>query len=187
MKKVYMIHGWAGSSEDNWFPWLKENLEGKGVQVEVFDMPNTKRPKIEEWVKYLEENIRYVDEDTYFIGHSVGVQTIIRFLEKLHKHKKIGGCIFVAGWFNLMNLGKKEMEIAHPWMTSPIDFSRVVDHCDNFLAIFSKDDPYVPLEDSKIFKDKLYSKIVIEENAGHFEKETEPRVLEETLKFLKIK
>ena len=56
MKKVYMIHGWAGSSEDNWFPWLKENLEGKGVQVEVFDMPNTKRPKIEEWVRFLEKN-----------------------------------------------------------------------------------------------------------------------------------
>ena len=52
-------------------------------------MPNSENPKIEKWVKYLEENIKSVDEQTYFIGHSIGCQTIMRFLEKLHKHKKL--------------------------------------------------------------------------------------------------
>ena len=47
MKKVYIIHGWAGSSKGSWFPWIKEELEKKGVRVFVFDMPDAKHPSIE--------------------------------------------------------------------------------------------------------------------------------------------
>ncbi len=186
-KKVYMIHGWEGSSKDNWFPWLKKELENKkpNVEIHVFDMPNSEHPKIEEWVGYLEENIKDVDEHTYFIGHSIGCQTIIRFLEKLHKHKRIGGCIFVAGFFDLLNLEPEEFKIAHPWITSPIDSSRVLDHCNRFLALFSKDDPEVHIDEAKKFKEKFGAKIVIMDGKGHFEDEKQPELLNEVLRFIK--
>lgn len=184
MKKVYMIHGWGESSEDSWFPWLKKELEKKKIKVRIFDMPESENPKIETWVKHLEENVKDVDENTYFIGHSIGCQTIMRFLEKMHKHKKIGGCIFVSGWFNLINLEPEEMKIAHPWLTSPVEFSRIIDHCNNFLAIFSRDDPYVPLEDSEIFREKLGARIFIEKNKGHFEEKIQNGILNETLKLI---
>ena len=184
MKKVYLIHGWSGSSEGGWFDWLKEELGEKGFEVTAFDMPNTDKPKIEEWVGYLRENINSdeIDEHTYFIGHSIGCQTIIRFLEKLHKHKKIAGCVFVAGWFNLINLEQEELEIAHPWINSEIDFERILDHCNNFLAIFSDNDPYVSLNESEKFKKNLGAKIIIKKKCGHFE---EKNKILEILKFLK--
>src|SRR3989344_8170634 len=109
MKTVYIIHGWAGSSKGNWFPWIKKELEKRNVRVFVFDMPDAKHPSIESWVKYLEDNVKDADENAYFIGHSVGCQTILRFLEKLHKHKKVGGCFLVAGWFNIINLSSEEL------------------------------------------------------------------------------
>ncbi len=186
MKTVYIIHGWASSPKGNWFPWIKKELEKKGVRVFVFDMPNTKRPSIESWVKYLEDNVKDADENAYFIGHSVGCQTILRFLEKLHKHKKVGGCFLVAPWFNLVNLDKKETEIIKPWINDNIDFSRVLDHCDNFIAMFSTNDLYVQLSEDKIFKEKLGAKIIHEKNQGHFEEEEEPEILKEILKFLRI-
>lgn len=190
MKKLYMIHGWGGSSEDNWFPWLKSELEKKknNIEIYVFDMPDSETPRIEKWVGYLEEEIKEVDEHTYFIGHSIGCQTIMRFLEKLHKHKKIGGCIFIAGWFNLTKEtyeDEGDKKLMHPWTTRQIDFSRVLDHCDNFLAIFSKNDPYVHISDSKIFEEKLNAKVIIEKNKGHFEDEVQPLILKEALKFIK--
>ena len=77
-------------------------------------MPNTDNPKIEEWVRYLEKYIKDVDEQTYFMGHSMAVKRLCVFLEKLHKHKKIAGCVFVAPWFNLINLEAEEIKIAHP-------------------------------------------------------------------------
>lgn len=186
MKTVYIIHKWIGSSEEDWIPWLKKELEKRDVRVFAFDMPNPKRPNIESWVKYLEDNIKNVDENAYFIGHSVGCQTILRFLEKLHKHKKVGGCFLVAPWFNLVNLDKKETEIIKPWINDNIDFSRVLDHCNNFVAMFSTNDLYVRLSEDKIFKEKLNARIIHEKNQGHFEEKEEPEILMEVLKFLKI-
>ena len=168
MKKVYLIHGWGGSSEGGWFDWLKKEFLKKGFEVKAFDMPNTDEPKIEKWVGYLEENIKDVDEHTFFIGHSIGCQTILRFLEKLHKHKRVGGCVFVAGWFDLINLESEEMEIAHPWVNKDIHFGRILDHCNNFLAIFSDDDPYVHLEEMEKFKKNLGAKIIIKKRKEHF-------------------
>jgi predicted alpha/beta hydrolase family esterase len=187
MKKVYLVHCWESNSEENWYPWLKYKLEERNLDVLVFNMPNTKHPKIEVWVKYLETKIKDVDEETYFIGHSIGCQTIMRFLEKLHKNKKIGGCIFVAPWFNLINLEPEEMETARPWLNIEIHLDRVIEHCNKFLALFSSNDPYVPISDKELFKDKLNAKIVVEKNRGHFEEVIEPAILKETLNFLKIK
>lgn len=170
MKKVYLIHGWKGDPEGGWFDWLKRELSKKGFDVVAFDMPNAKEPKIEDWMKYLEKNIpsNEIDEKTYFVGHSVGCQTIMRFLEKLHKHKKIEGCAFVAPWLELINLEEEEMRIAHPWINLKIDFQRVLDHCNNFLAIFSDNDPYVHLDESEKFEKELGAKIIIKKNQEHF-------------------
>lgn len=38
------------------------------------------------------------DENTYFIGHSIGCQSIDRYLEILPSETKIGGVVYVAGW-----------------------------------------------------------------------------------------
>jgi len=184
MKRVYLIHGWHGSSENDLFSWLSEELTKKGFEVKTFDMPNSFHPKIEEWVDFLHKEIsnEEMDENTYFVGHSIGAQTIMRFLEKSHKHKKIGGCVFIAGWFKLVDLEPEELEIAHPWQETPIDFERVLDHCNNFLAIFSKDDKNVHIEEADKFKENLGAKIIIKENMGHFNK---IKKIPEILNFIK--
>ena len=184
MKKVYLIHGLGGNSNENWFEWLKKELLKKDYDVKAFDMPDTYNPKIEQWINFLECEINpeEIDEETYFVGHSIGCQTILRYLEKLHKHKKIAGCVFVAGWFNLINLEPKEFQIAHPWIKSKINHNRVRDHTDNFLAIFSNDDPYIPFEEQEKFKKELGAKVKIKHNEGHF-KSTEK--IPEILDFLK--
>ncbi|MFW5846765.1 MAG: RBBP9/YdeN family alpha/beta hydrolase [Nanoarchaeota archaeon] len=204
-KKAYLIHGWrpssrediakiknnnsseienSGSSEGGWFNWLKQELSKKGFKVISFDMPNTNNPKIEQWINFLECEINPedIDEETYFIGHSIGCQTILRYLEKLHKHKRIAGCVFVAGWFDIINLEQEELEIAHPWINSKINFNRIKDHTDNFLAIFSNDDPYVPFEEQDKFKNNLGAKIKIKHNSGHF---NEINKIPEILEFLR--
>jgi len=188
MKKVYLIHGWGGSdSSEGWFGWLKRELKEKGIKIIVFNMPNTDYPKINEWVGFLKENIKEEDlnEELYFIGHSIGCQAILRYLETLNSNIKIAGCIFVAGWFNLKEETyevKEEREIAKPWIETPIDFEKVKKHTTNFLAIFSDNDDCVPLSDSEIFKEKLNAKIIIKNNEGHFNETLE---IKELIDFIK--
>lgn len=182
MKKVYLIHGWGGnSSSEPWFSWLKNEFRKKNIELVIFDMPETDEPKIESWVGYMEKNIKDIDDKTSFIGHSIGCQTILRYLEKLPKHVKIGKCVFVAPWFDLINQEEEEMIIAHPWTTTKIDFSRVLIHCSKFLAIFSSDDPYVHLDQVEKFRKNLGAKVIIKKNQGHF---NETKEIQEIIGFL---
>src|SRR3989338_6493172 len=90
-KRAFIIHGWDGYPDEGWFPWLKAELEKNGFQVHVPAMPESAEPKIETWVSHLSKAVGDVDENTYFVGHSIGCQTILRFLESLPADKKVGG------------------------------------------------------------------------------------------------
>jgi hypothetical protein len=187
MKKVYLIHGWGGDSQQGWFNPLKKILEKEGIKVLAKDMPDTFNPKIDNWINKLKSDIKQPDEETYFIGHSIGCQTIMRYLEKLPENIKIGGCVFVAGWFHLTDETWDEeytKEIAEPWINTSINFDKIKSHTKRFLLIASEDDPYVPLSDSKLFKQKLGAEIMIEKNQGHIE-ELNEREINKILNFLK--
>lgn len=169
MKKAFIIHGWGGYPKEGWFPWLKEELVKKDFSVKVLKMPDSDKPKIDEWVSFLKKQIKKLDKETYLIGHSIGCQAILRYLEQLDKDEKVGGIIFVAPWIHLKELETEEEKmIAEPWLKSPIDFDRIKEHTNRYICIFSDNDCYVPLSDSEIFKEKLDAKIVIEKNKGHF-------------------
>jgi len=189
MKRVFIIHGWGGAGGEGWQGWLKIELEKKGFQVFTPDMPDTENPKIETWVSALVKLVGKCDEETFFVGHSIGCQTILRYLESLPDDIKAGGAIFVAGWFNLKDLDVKEEENALPWLRLPIDLEKVKAKAKKFFAVFSDDDYYVPIEDEKIFQEKLDAETLIMKNKKHFTGEDGinelPIVLEKILEFSK--
>jgi hypothetical protein len=171
MKKVYLIHGWGGSSKGDWFVWLKIELENRRYNVISPDMPDTFKPRIKNWVGHLKKIVKNPNKDTYFVGHSIGCQTIMRYLEQLDKDAKIGGVVFVAGWFNLSDETWDDIytrEIADEWLNTQIDFDKIKKHTNKFIAIFSDDDPYVPLSDKELFKKRLNAEIIVEHNKEHF-------------------
>ena len=53
-------------------------------------------------------------------------------------------------------------------METPVNFEKVKSHLLKIVAIFSDNDPWVPLENQDDFKNKLGSDIIIEHNRGHF-------------------
>ena len=102
MKRVYIIHGWAGYPEECWFLWLKDEMEKHGIKAEVPLMPEAEAPKIDKWVPFLENLVKNPDEDTYLVGHSIGVQTILRYLEKADT--KVGGVFDIGRGYNKNNI-----------------------------------------------------------------------------------
>ena len=128
VKKVFIVHGWEGYPEEGWFPWLKTELEKEEFSVDILQMPNPSEPKMEEWVPFLSEKSKEVNEDTYFVGHSVGCQTILRYLVDLSEDIKVGGVVLVGAWFSLTPETFEEEgieEIARPWLDTPIDWDKV--------------------------------------------------------------
>ncbi len=170
MKRVFIIHGWDGYPEEGWFPWLKEELEKRGFEVIVPTMPEPEEPKIEIWVPFLTKLIGTPDQNTFFVGHSIGCQAIIRYLETLPENTKIGGAVFVAGWYDLRNLEtKKEERIAGPWVNTPRNDEKINKIMNGeVVAIFSDNDPWVIHENQNSWRKKVGAEIIVEHNKGHF-------------------
>jgi len=171
-KTVYIIHGWGFNSKSYWIPNLKVELEKQNCNVISLDMPDTENPTIESWVGKLQEVIKNeIDENTYFIAHSIGCQTVLRYLEALEQETKIGGALFVAGWLTIGGLGDEELEVANLWLTTPIDYSSIKKHTDNISCIFSNNDPYVIKENEDLFLKHLDVQIFQIGEQGHIESE----------------
>lgn len=170
-KRVFIVHGWDGNPEEGWFPWLKKELEEKGFEVYVPQLPEAAKPRIHNWVPKLSDVVGTADKNTYFVGHSMGCQTIARYLESLPKRVKVGGAVFVAGFFKRLTGLEDDTDVQETekhWLDTPINFEKIKSHLGKSVAIFSDNDPYVPLDNQDDFKDKLGSKIVIEQNMEHF-------------------
>lgn len=173
MKKVFIVHGWEGSPKEARSKWLKKELESRGFQVQALQMPNPDEPKIEEWIPFLQQQVSTPNEETYFIGHSVGCQAILRYLAKLPEGTKIGGAVLIAPWIYLDEKtieeeGPEVIEAAKPWVETEIEWEKAKTHTNNFVCIFSDNDPYVPLPNKEMLQEKLGAKIIVEHNKGHF-------------------
>jgi uncharacterized protein len=167
-KRAFIIHGWGGHPEEGWQNWLSQELRKRNFNVIAPQMPNTEVPKIKEWVFHLSDLVGEPDENTFFVGHSIGCQTIMRYLETIFP-KKISQVIFVAGWFNLQNLeGSEEERIAKPWIQEKINFEKVKNATQKFTVFLSENDEWVPLSDKDIFENKLSAKVIVQKNKGHF-------------------
>lgn len=184
MARIIIIHGWGGGPEECWLPWLKQELEKKGHQVELPEMPDNEEPTIEAWVGHLQS--LSPDEHTYLIGHSIGCQTILRYIQD----NKAKGCLFVAGWVHLLPAiyeeGDDVVEIAKPWLDTTIGWEKAKENAEAFIALFSDNDPYVPLEDAQIFLEKLGARVIIEPGKGHYLMEQDDTILREAETLLKL-
>lgn len=170
MSRIFIIHGWGGSPTSDWFPWAKHQLKGRGHQVFVPEMPDTEHPQIKPWVTTLSDLVGKPGKSDILIGHSVGCQTILRYLESLPDQSQVAQVILVAPWVTLQDLESEEgWAIIDEWLKSPMDFTKINEKSKQFITIYSDTDPWVVYPDNKKYFDKHLKpdKSIVEHNAGH--------------------
>lgn len=167
--RVFIIHGWGGSPESDWLPWAKKAIQEKGYEVFVPEMLETNHPKTTAWVEKLKETVGYVKSDDILIGHSIGCLTILRFLEKLEEASKVQKVILIAPWQYLVLGSNEDIEDVRPWTETPVDYEKIKTKANTFTAVFSDNDPFVPMQKNiKFFKEKLNPEIIVKNQMGHF-------------------
>ncbi len=168
-KRLFIVHGWGGSAKEPLIAWLGEQGTKLGFETTVLEMPHPDVPTIDSWVKYLDEVVMYPDENTCFVGHSIGFQAIIRYLQSADS-PQTGSVLGIAPWFTLTGINSPDnKDIARPWLDNPIDFAKLKRIVPSFTAIFSDNDKFVPFkENEELFKKNLNAKIIVEHEKGHF-------------------
>jgi uncharacterized protein len=174
--RAFIIHGYLGYPEEAWQPWLKAELEKRGYEVWLPMMPHPDRPSIPEWTGFIAGLVGQPDDKTVMIGHSLGAQAVLRYLETLGgAGRAVGKTVLIASNFP----GGMSPEAANertggdtvllPWLTVGVDPVMVRKAAGACIVILSDNDPYIPFEEARdSFRANLGAKIVVEAGKGHF-------------------
>jgi len=181
LKQAVIVHGWYGSPEEKPMSWLKRELEESGVSVYAPEMPHPDIPTIDDWITRL-KSVIIKPAETVLIGHSIGCQTILRYLEK--EKGKFVGVLLVAPWLKLKvgSMSEKEHKIAEPWEKTPIHFSKIKEKSKFFELFYSVSDNFVSVDDSLKIKRELGATATNLGEKGHLSEDDSitqwPEVLE---------
>src|SRR5262245_42142580 len=100
MKNAYIIHGWGGNPKEKMLQWVAREFGKLGYAVTIPAMPNADGPEIQAWIEKLNQTVELTDE-TVLIGHSIGCQAVLRYLEQAPGAAKAAAVILIAPWMEL--------------------------------------------------------------------------------------
>ncbi|MCL6218894.1 RBBP9/YdeN family alpha/beta hydrolase [Zunongwangia pacifica] len=160
--KICLIHGYTASKTSNWFPSFKKELQSEKIDVIIPDMPNSKNPQFEEWISHMEKVITHYDENTIFIGHSLGCVTLLNYLNT-NRLNTVKGLILVSGFIEETPIPELQQ-----FVQSELDFEYLINLTENRIAISAIDDDIIPYGYSKRMAEKLKAKFILLNKGKHF-------------------
>jgi len=167
MKSVFIIHGSNGSKNAHWYPWLKKELEKRGVQVFLPQFPIGEKQTLRNWLdtlKPMKDNLK----DSILVGHSLGGPFILNVLNQWSIKAK--AAFLVAGFSGHLEVEDEPNidDIAE----RDFNWEKIKANCDKFYVIHSDNDPYVPLERAEELASNLGVEVTLVKDGKHFQAES---------------
>jgi predicted alpha/beta hydrolase family esterase len=162
--RVVIVHGAYGSPEENWFPWLKQELEGLGHEVIVPRFPTPEGQQVGKWLQILDQEVGEYSSNLVMVGHSLGPALILRKLEQLEEPIRAA---FLVSVF-VGELGLPDFDpINANFFDKPFDWEEIRHNCQEFFIYNGDNDPYVPLEQGREMARRLKTELNVVHDAGH--------------------
>ena len=189
MKNCIILHGCPPNEESlmnfeemisnkHWIPWLKNQLEEKGIEVSSPLMPEPWNAVYDSWKNEFEK--LKIDGETILIGHSCGCAFLVRYLGDTKK--KVKKLILVAPW----KIPDENNEMEENFYKYPINES-IKSQVRETIIFTCNDEEEDGKESAKIFQKALNGKLIELKDQGHYDHgymgtEEFPELLEEVLK-----
>ena len=180
MKTAFIIHGTYGSPEENWFPWMKKNLELLDYDVIVPKLPTPEGQNLDNWLQVFSNYKDKLNQDSIFIGHSLGASFILTLLET----NNVKAVFLISGFIGPLN--NPQFDILNRSFTEKkFDWEIIRKNCNIFFVYHSDNDPYIPVEKAEELAHNLGTTLIVIENAGHFNEKAGYNQFPELLKKIK--
>lgn len=158
---VIFIHGNGGCTPyDNWFPYLKVELEKLGLRVIAHQFPDAILARSSYWLPFLKNELK-ADQHSIIVGHSSGALAAMRFAE----NNKLLGSILIAAMHTDLGI---ESERLSGYFDTPWDWQAIKDNQQWIVQFASTDDPWIPIAEPRFVHKKLNSQYHEFTNQGHF-------------------
>jgi len=164
IQTAFIFHGTEGYPEENWFPWLKQELEKEGTKVIVPQFPTPKNQTPEKWLKVFEKYKEYYTPETVIFGHSLGGTFLLRLLEKYPT--EIKGAFLIASPIGIPPI--KNIKTDQSFLEDNFNFELIKKRARNFAVFHSDNDHLVGLANGEELAKKLGVKLQLVKGAGHF-------------------
>lgn len=163
MNRAFIIHGAYGNPDENWFPWLREELTKLGYEVIAPTFPTPEEQSLENWRKVFEDYKDQLDKNTIMIGHSLGCPFILNVLQKTNT--KIKAIYLVAGFHTLLD--QPIDEINKTFVEEGFDWVKIKSNCNRVVMFSGSDDKYIKREIADELAKNLDAEYEVINNGGH--------------------
>jgi len=166
---VFIIHGVEGNENENWFPWMKTQLEKRGIEVIIPNFPTPENQNLENWMKMFVPYLSKVNESSIFIGHSLGVSFILNLLQE--KNIKINHLYSIAGFASELEVEEKYEwinDINKSFYSKEFDWNKIKGLVNKSFIFQSSDDKFVSIDKAEELQKNLDGQLIMVDNAGHF-------------------
>ena len=163
MRQIFVLHGYSASIDDHWFLDLKHQIEDEHTTVTLIPFPDSENPDVDAWQKVLDQQIPKVDENTYFVAHSLGVITLLHFLQR-HDYQNIGGMILVSGFSGLIS----DSSVLNSYITKSKVDTDYFKGIKKKLVYLSDNDDLVPPKLTIELAKEIDAPYITIPNGGHF-------------------
>ncbi len=171
--KAVILHGTGSSHANNWFPWVKGELEKLGYDVWVPDLPRADHPNIERYNKFLLSK-DWDFQNNLIVGHSSGAVEILGLLPALPKDVVVNTVILV-GSFTKRLVKDPSWAMLKELFYKPFDFEAIKKKAKQIIFVHSEDDPYCPIEQAQELHKKIGGEFIKFKGRGHFSSHLDPR------------
>lgn len=171
MKRAVILHAMDQTSKGHWYPWLKQELERRGYEVWMPDLPNTDRPDAAEATRFLLSNASWDFQDNLVIGHSSGAVEALFLLQALPPATIVRGAVLISSFDHPV----KGMEAQHDRLfPASLNFAKIRQHAQQFLFVHGDDDPWCPQDGAEYLAKQVGSTVVLVPGGKHFSTSLDP-------------
>ena len=181
-KRLILIPRWAGTSQSDWYPWLRAELQTDEQRtfdpIILADMPHPELPVIDAWVSRIKTLIGPelpAASNTIVAAHSVGCQAVLRALAELPS-SGVAGLFLVAPWFTI----DAPWDAIRPWIDVPFDLKAARARAGKVIAVMSDNDRHRKdwRANRQSWEERLGAEVVLVPGASHFNDEQYPALLQ---------
>lgn len=175
-KRAVILHGLQSTSASNWFQWLKAQLEQRGYEVWVPDLPGADHPVASKWANYLLKS-SWDFRESLVIGHSAGAVAALALAQMLPPGVRLKGEVLVSA-FNAVGPYNEYYNDLKDLHDVPFDFAKIQSVVDELVFVHGNDDPWAPFADGKDLAAKTGGSFVAVPGGQHFSRSLNPAYVE---------
>ncbi len=167
MRNALILHGTQGNSKENWFLWLKTELEKKNYKVWLPNLPDADEPDLNKYKEFLLNNEQWdFNSESVIVGHSSGAVAALALLNNLPENVKIDTVILVSVFEK--NSPGGEWEPNKHLFDYKFSTEKIKKKAKRFVLLISDNDKYCPVEYVQKLGKEIGGKIIITHGDGHF-------------------